>query len=64
MPIDSTFIPVCPLMSAGNDITIVCSQEKCAWYMLNLKKCAVYMLGHNATLEVKEKMNKKQGEQE
>ena len=58
----ANFIPICPLMSAGNDITMVCQQEKCAWYIQNLKKCSIYMLGHNATLDVKEKMNKKQGE--
>ena len=41
-------IPICPLMSAGNDITIVCAQENCAWYMKNYKTCSVYLMGHNA----------------
>ena len=30
------FIPICPLMSAGNSVEIVCAQEKCAWYLKNL----------------------------
>ena len=30
-------IPICPLMSAGNEINIVCVQENCAWYMKNYK---------------------------
>ncbi|MDD3236701.1 MAG: hypothetical protein PHV37_01215 [Candidatus Gastranaerophilales bacterium] len=48
-------IPICPLMSAGNDIEIVCAQEKCAWYIKNFKTCSVYLLGHNAVLDIKEK---------
>lgn len=52
-------IPVCPLMSAGSEFPVVCVQEKCAWYILNLKKCSMFMLGHNAMLEVKNKIEKK-----
>ena len=52
-------IPVCPLMSAGNDIPIICVQDKCAWYLSNLKKCSMYVLGHNAMLDVKSKLEKK-----
>ncbi len=46
-------IPICPLMSAGNDIHNVCMQERCAWYLNNLEKCSVYVLGYNALLNVK-----------
>ena len=56
-------IPICPLMSAGNDIPIVCLQERCSWYLSNLKKCSVYILGHNAMLEVKSKVENKQKEE-
>ena len=49
-------IPYCPLMSAGNDIKTVCAQEKCAWYMKSTKVCAVYVLAHNATLEIKKQL--------
>ena len=52
-------LPTCPLMSAGNEIPIVCLQERCAWYLPNLKKCSVYILGHNAMLDVKNKVEKK-----
>ena len=51
-------IPSCPLMSAGNDIAVVCIQEKCAWYMASLKMCAVYILAHNALIDVKAKQAK------
>ena len=45
-------------MSAGNDIQIVCSQERCAWYMKSYKTCSVYLLAHNAVLDIKEKQAK------
>lgn len=48
-------IPICPLMSAGNSIEIVCAQEKCAWYLKNYKTCSVYLLAHNAALDIKQK---------
>lgn len=51
-------IPICPLMSAGNDIQIVCAQENCAWYMKNYKTCSMYLLAHNAVLDIKEKQSK------
>lgn len=52
-------IPICPLMSAGNDIGVVCAQETCAWYMKNYKTCSVYLLAHNAVLDIKEKQARK-----
>ena len=54
----SNKIPICPLMSAGNDVPIVCEQENCAWYMKNYKTCSVYLLAHNAVLDIKEKQKK------
>lgn len=53
-------IPICPLMSAGNDIEIVCAQEKCAWYLKNYKTCSVYLLAHNAALDIKQKQSQVQ----
>ena len=44
-------------MSAGNDIPIVCSQEKCAWYMKGAKTCAVYIIAHKSILDIKEKQD-------
>ena len=45
-------IPFCPLMSVGtNGVDMVCTQERCAWYMANVKKCAMYIMGYNALIE-------------
>lgn len=52
-------IPYCPLMSAGNSIEIVCTQERCAWYLKNYKMCSLYVLAHNAALEIQTKQSKK-----
>ena len=49
-------IPYCPLMSAGNDLSVICSQERCAWYMKGTKSCAVYILAHKAALDIKKQM--------
>lgn len=48
-------IPLCPLMSAGAEIDRVCTQERCAWYMLNVKKCSMYLLAYNALQESTER---------
>ena len=48
-------------MSAGNDIEIVCAQEKCAWYLKNYKTCSVYLLAHNAALDIKQKQSQISG---
>jgi len=48
-------IPFCPLMSAGSDIDKVCTLERCAWYVPSIKKCSIYLLGHNALLDVTQK---------
>lgn len=48
-------IPVCPMMSAGNNMEVVCAQEKCAWYIKNLKICSVYAIGHDAMLNIRSK---------
>ncbi len=55
----SSSIPVCPLISAGKEVNSVCAQENCAWYIHNLKTCAVYILAHNALLDVKAKQSDK-----
>ena len=48
-------IPVCPLLSAGSDIDMVCLKENCAWYMKNYKTCSIYVIAHNAALDIKGK---------
>lgn len=46
-------IPICPLMSAGSEHSIVCVQEQCAWYMPGTKTCALYVMAHKAIVEIK-----------
>jgi len=46
-------IPICPIMSAGQEIPRLCQQENCAWYLKPYKTCSVYILAHNAALEIK-----------
>lgn len=52
-------IPICPLMSAGNNTTMICAQEKCAWYMNSSKTCAAYVVAHKAIMEIKAKQAEK-----
>lgn len=52
-------IPYCPLMSAGNTVEVVCAQERCAWYLKNYKMCSMYVVAHNAALEIQAKQSKK-----
>ena len=48
--------PFCPLLSIGaNGIDMICTKEKCAWYMANVKKCSMYIMGYNALLEANSK---------
>ena len=51
-------IPVCPLMSAGSGMELLCKQEYCSWYIKSYKMCAIYLLGHNAALDIKSKQHK------
>lgn len=48
-------IIVCPLISINSGIDMVCSKEKCAWYVPSVKKCSVYLLAYNALLEANQK---------
>ena len=49
--IDKREIPFCPLMSAGSEVDMVCTQERCSWYITKKKKCSVYIMGFNALLD-------------
>lgn len=48
-------IPVCPLISINSGIDMVCSQQKCAWYVPSVQKCSVYLMAYNALLEANQK---------
>lgn len=50
---------VCPLMSAGKDISQVCIEEDCAWYLKNYKACGAYVLAYNAAIDIKKKQENK-----
>jgi hypothetical protein len=47
--------PICPVISAGQEVPQICAEESCAWFMKGYKTCAVYILAHNAALEIKKK---------
>ncbi|MBP3821717.1 hypothetical protein J6G99_08775 [bacterium] len=48
-------IQACPLTSIGTGIDMMCSKEKCAWYVPSVKKCSVYLIAYNALLDANEK---------
>ena len=52
---DDKGIPICPLMSVGSQVEIVCIQENCAWYLKNYKVCSMFMVAHNSMLDVQAK---------
>ena len=51
-------IPTCPMSMSNPNGAHICLQENCAWYMANTKTCAVYVVGHNSVLEIKQKQGK------
>ncbi|MBQ2611584.1 hypothetical protein IJF81_04245 [bacterium] len=51
--------PFCPLMSAGSDIDMICTKDRCAWYISSVKKCSVYMIAYDALLDANAKSKKK-----
>ncbi|MEE3349927.1 MAG: hypothetical protein VZR09_07795 [Candidatus Gastranaerophilaceae bacterium] len=53
--VDRKEIPFCPLMSAGSEVDMVCTQDRCGWYVPSVKKCSIYILGFNALLEANTK---------
>lgn len=48
-------IPYCPLMSVGATVDMVCTLERCAWYIPSVKKCSIYLMAYNALLEANAK---------
>jgi len=48
----------CPIMSDSNGNYILCQQEDCAWYLKNYKSCSVYVLAHDAALNIRAKQSK------
>ena len=58
MATEEKAIPLCPLMSVDSQVEIVCMQENCAWYMKNHKLCSVFVMAHNAMLDIQGKQMK------
>ena len=53
------FIMKCPLMSStDNNYNVLCQEEDCAWYVKAFKSCAMYIIAHNAALDIKAKQTK------
>ena len=50
-----TKMKICPLTSVGTGIDMMCSKEKCSWYIASVEKCAVYLMGFNALLDANQK---------
>lgn len=51
MAVNDKNIPFCPLISVAAGIDMVCTKERCAWYVPSVKKCSVYMIAYNALLD-------------
>lgn len=43
-------IPFCPVLSIGTGIDMVCTQDRCSWYIPSVKKCSMYIMAYNALL--------------
>ena len=48
----------CPMMSDANGNYILCLQEECAWYLKNYKSCSMYVLAHDAAMNIRAKQSK------
>ncbi len=51
-------IQKCPMMSDSQGNYILCLQEECAWYMKNYKSCSIYVLAHDAAMNIRAKQVK------
>ena len=57
-------VSLCPLMSVGSQVEIVCMQENCEKKKKNYKLCSVYMLAYNSMLDVQAKQAAKKAKQQ
>ena len=46
------------MSNATENNFVLCVQEECAWYMKNYKSCSMYVLAHDAALNIREKQLK------
>jgi len=48
------------MMSNGAENNyVLCQQEDCAWYLKNYKSCSIYVIAHDAALNIKAKQQPK-----
>ncbi len=40
----------CPILSIGTGIDMICTKERCSWYIPSVKKCSMYIMAYNALL--------------
>ena len=53
-------IPICPLLSAGDDMDRVCARDRCAWYVPSIKACAMNVFVKESITNIKEKQTPKE----
>lgn len=49
-------VPMCPLLSSNH--IALCVEDQCAWYIIPVKKCALYVLGHQSAVELQQLQKK------
>lgn len=45
-------VPVCPLISTRSGVLELCLGEQCAWYIVPVRKCALYVVGHKGAVDL------------
>ena len=40
----------CPILSIGTGIDMICTKDRCSWYIPSVKKCSMYIMAYNALL--------------
>jgi hypothetical protein len=50
---------ICPLISAGKEISQVCLEESCAWYIKNFKACSTYVIAYQSAMDIKKQQDNK-----
>ncbi len=47
-----SMVPICPLLSVRGEINELCLGEQCAFYVAPVRKCALYVMGHKAAVDL------------
>jgi hypothetical protein len=46
-------------MSAGKEVSQICMEDSCAWYLKSYKACSAYVLAYDAALDIKKQQDVK-----